>query len=140
LCPKRIGQTNEGIRPPAGPSPRESTGLVPSIRSPFLVALTINGKTSRVDAEPDTPLLWVLRDALQLTGTKYGCGIALCLHSASRRSARALVQHTGLRCRRQEDRDHRSGGSWTPRQGGAGQLTQARRRPGCETTWCAASA
>ncbi len=43
-----------------------------------MVTLGINGKATRVDAEPDTPLLWVLRDALQLTGTKYGCGMALC--------------------------------------------------------------
>lgn len=40
--------------------------------------LTVNGERRRVDAEPDTPLLWVLRDGLRLTGTKYGCGIAQC--------------------------------------------------------------
>ena len=40
--------------------------------------LTVNGRTHEVDAEPDTPLLWVLRDHLGLTGTKYGCGIARC--------------------------------------------------------------
>ena len=40
--------------------------------------LTVNGKTHEVDADPDTPLLWVLRDHLGLTGTKYGCGIARC--------------------------------------------------------------
>ena len=40
--------------------------------------INLNGKSTRVDADPDTPLLWVLRDSLQLTGTKYGCGIALC--------------------------------------------------------------
>ncbi len=40
--------------------------------------LTINGTTRNVDVEPDTPLLWVLRDELGLTGTKYGCGIAQC--------------------------------------------------------------
>jgi isoquinoline 1-oxidoreductase subunit alpha len=43
-----------------------------------MITLNINGKATRVDAEPDTPLLWVLRDTLQLTGTKYGCGMALC--------------------------------------------------------------
>ncbi len=43
-----------------------------------MISLNINGKTVRVDAEPDTPLLWVLRDTLALTGTKYGCGIAVC--------------------------------------------------------------
>jgi isoquinoline 1-oxidoreductase alpha subunit len=40
--------------------------------------LKINGQTVEVDAEPDTPLLWVLRDQLGLVGTKYGCGIAQC--------------------------------------------------------------
>jgi isoquinoline 1-oxidoreductase alpha subunit len=40
--------------------------------------LTINGKTLEVDVEADTPLLWVLRDTLGMTGTKYGCGMALC--------------------------------------------------------------
>jgi isoquinoline 1-oxidoreductase subunit alpha len=39
---------------------------------------TINGKTYEADVEPDTPLLWVLRDTLGLVGTKYGCGIAQC--------------------------------------------------------------
>jgi len=43
-----------------------------------MLTLDINGKTTRVDAEPDTPLLWVLRDYLDLTGTKFGCGMALC--------------------------------------------------------------
>lgn len=43
-----------------------------------MITLNINGKATRVDAEPDTPLLWVLRDTLQLTGTKFGCGMALC--------------------------------------------------------------
>jgi isoquinoline 1-oxidoreductase alpha subunit len=40
--------------------------------------LTINGEQREVAAAPDTPLLWVLRDELKLTGTKYGCGIAQC--------------------------------------------------------------
>ncbi len=40
--------------------------------------VTINGKSQTVDADPTTPLLWVLRDHLQLVGTKYGCGIAQC--------------------------------------------------------------
>ena len=40
--------------------------------------LDINGKTVSVEAAPETPLLWVLRDELELTGTKYGCGIAQC--------------------------------------------------------------
>ena len=40
--------------------------------------LIINGQTREADVDPDTPLLWVLRDTLGLTGTKYGCGIAQC--------------------------------------------------------------
>jgi isoquinoline 1-oxidoreductase alpha subunit len=40
--------------------------------------LTVNGRQQQVDVEPETPLLWVLRDSLGLTGTKYGCGIAQC--------------------------------------------------------------
>ena len=43
-----------------------------------MISLTVNGKTYKADVAPDTPLLWVLRDALGLTGTKYGCGIAQC--------------------------------------------------------------
>ncbi len=43
-----------------------------------MISLTINGQSRTVDASPDTPLLWVLRDTLGLTGTKYGCGMALC--------------------------------------------------------------
>ena len=42
------------------------------------ISLIVNGSAYSVDVEPDTPLLWVLRDALKLTGTKYGCGIAQC--------------------------------------------------------------
>jgi isoquinoline 1-oxidoreductase alpha subunit len=41
-------------------------------------ALDINGRKRVIDAEPEMPLLWVLRDLLNLTGTKYGCGIGLC--------------------------------------------------------------
>ena len=40
--------------------------------------LTVNGRAQQVDVDPDTPLLWVLRDTLGLTGTRYGCGIAQC--------------------------------------------------------------
>ena len=43
-----------------------------------MVSLNVNGKDYRADVDPRTPLLWVLRDALGLTGTKYGCGIAQC--------------------------------------------------------------
>jgi isoquinoline 1-oxidoreductase alpha subunit len=43
-----------------------------------MIALNVNNKTVEVDADPTTPLLWVLRDHLHLTGTKYGCGMAQC--------------------------------------------------------------
>jgi len=43
-----------------------------------MIQLNVNGKVVKADVEPDTPLLWVLRDTLQMTGTKYGCGQALC--------------------------------------------------------------
>lgn len=43
-----------------------------------MISLSINGRTTRVRAAPDTPLLWVLRDEAGLTGTKFGCGAGLC--------------------------------------------------------------
>ncbi|MEN9781798.1 MAG: hypothetical protein RL014_2946 [Pseudomonadota bacterium] len=43
-----------------------------------MASLNVNGTPRQFDAEPDTPLLWVLREQLALTGTKYGCGIAAC--------------------------------------------------------------
>jgi len=43
-----------------------------------MISLNVNGKRVDVDAESDTPLLWVLRDYLNMTGTKFGCGLALC--------------------------------------------------------------
>jgi isoquinoline 1-oxidoreductase alpha subunit len=43
-----------------------------------LMTLSVNGEEHTVDVSPDTPLLWVLRDTLGLTGTKYGCGVGLC--------------------------------------------------------------
>jgi isoquinoline 1-oxidoreductase alpha subunit len=43
-----------------------------------MIQLTINGRSQQVDVEPNTPLLWVIREQVGLTGTKYGCGIAQC--------------------------------------------------------------
>jgi isoquinoline 1-oxidoreductase alpha subunit len=43
-----------------------------------MARLTINGKTSEVNVDPSTPLLWAIREQAGLTGTKYGCGVALC--------------------------------------------------------------
>ena len=62
------------------------------------IAFTINGKPVQVAAEPGTPLLWVIRDELGLTGTKFGCGIGLCgactvhVNGQPRRSCQAPVQ------------------------------------------------
>src|SRR6059036_3025056 len=49
-----------------------------SCQEVILIALSVNAKRVMVDVDPSTPLLWVLRDNLGLTGTKYGCGIAQC--------------------------------------------------------------
>ena len=43
-----------------------------------MIRLTVNGKTHEIDVEPDTPLLWAIREQVGLTGTKYGCGVAVC--------------------------------------------------------------
>ena len=43
-----------------------------------MIQLKVNGRDVSVDAAPETPLLWVLRDSLHLTGTKFGCGIGQC--------------------------------------------------------------
>ena len=43
-----------------------------------MITLTVNGTRHQLDIEPETPLLWVVRDELGLTGTKFGCGIAQC--------------------------------------------------------------
>jgi isoquinoline 1-oxidoreductase subunit alpha len=43
-----------------------------------MISLLVNGQRRNVDVEPDTPLLWVIREQLGLTGTKFGCGIAMC--------------------------------------------------------------
>ena len=66
-------------------------------------SLRVNGQTHQVDVEPDTPLLWVLRDAIGLTGTKYGCGVGQCgsctvhIDGAAVRSCRTEVSQVGSR-------------------------------------------
>src|ERR671916_113757 len=54
-----------------------STNVLPGSRR-MTIALTINGKAASAEADPQTPLLWVIREHLKLTGTKYGCGSGLC--------------------------------------------------------------
>ena len=58
--------------------PRESIGGWTDNKGIAMANLNINGKAISVDVEPDTPLLWVIRENVGLTGTKYGCGIAQC--------------------------------------------------------------
>ena len=80
----RHGTTRRGpgAAPPAEAEPAtiRYDSAIASRDGEFVMAitLTVNGQTRTVDVEPDTPLLWVLRDTLRLTGTKFGCGIAAC--------------------------------------------------------------
>ena len=68
-----------------------------------MLNLRVNGKTYQVDAEPGTPLLWVLRDTLGLTGTKYGCGIAQCgactVHVNGRATRSCVLPVSSVICR-----------------------------------------
>lgn len=65
----------------------------------FWFTLNVNGKSRRVKAEPDEPLLWILRDDLDLTGTKFGCGVGECgacavlIDNLARRSCRIQVKN-----------------------------------------------
>ena len=85
--------------------------------------LTINGAKRRIDVEPDTPLLWVLRDELGMTGTKYGCGIAQCgaCTVLIDGQADAILRHPGRERAERLDHDHRGGqGGSRGQQGGRG--------------------
>jgi isoquinoline 1-oxidoreductase subunit alpha len=67
------------------------------------IAITVNQESYRIAVAPDTPLLWVLRDTLGLTGTKYGCGMGLCgactvhLDGEARRSCQTPVSSVGAK-------------------------------------------
>ena len=93
-----------------------------------MFSLSINGKTHDLDIEPETPMLWVLRDEIGLTGTKFGCGIAQCgactihVDGVATRSCQFPVE----RRRRQDDHDHRR--AWAP------DACIRCRRPGSRTT------
>jgi aerobic-type carbon monoxide dehydrogenase small subunit (CoxS/CutS family) len=62
-----------------------------------MTSFTLNGKKMEVTAEPDTPLLWVIRDEAGLTGTKFGCGIGMwrSVHHPCGRQGAALVRDAG---------------------------------------------
>ena len=62
------------------------------------ITLTVNGQSRTLDIDPDTPLLWAIRETLGLTGTKFGCGIAAVrrVHGARQRQGRAVVRHAGV--------------------------------------------
>src|SRR2546426_5413487 len=81
------------------PSARPLVHVVPSsARTPLMppISFTVNGKRETVNVTPDTPLLWVLRDTLGLTGTKFGCGIAqcgACTELGDRKSTRLNSSH-----------------------------------------------
>ena len=91
--------------------------------------LNVNGLSVEADATPDTPLLWVLRDHLGLTGTKFGCGIAQCgaWSCPSRRKAGPFLRPAGrlVKDRRYDHRGHRADRS---RPEGAGGVARPRGR------------
>src|SRR5690349_22815376 len=60
------------------PAAGRSNSRAPGAERSTMIRLTVNGKAHNVDVEPDTPLLWVIREQIGLTGTKYGCGIGRC--------------------------------------------------------------
>ena len=70
-----------------------------------MMNLNVNGKIHAVDVEPETPLLWAIRDHLGLAGTKYGCGVAACgACTVQSMARRALLPAVGVRAK---DRHHR---------------------------------
>src|SRR5262249_43305975 len=79
LAPRRGRRRRRSAEAPAhstaalGEAPLSRT-----LRGTLMAKLNINGKVRDVQAEPDTPLLWVIREIVGLTGTKYGCGVAQC--------------------------------------------------------------
>ena len=80
LEPRRDHQARIGRRADADQCIRlhHAGGLVRSEEARVVHTIAVNGVTHEVDVDDDTPLLWVLRDNIGLTGTKYGCGVAQC--------------------------------------------------------------
>jgi isoquinoline 1-oxidoreductase subunit alpha len=72
------------------------TAVRPQRRSAMAIPFTVNGKVVRSAAPPHTPLLWVIREELKLTGTKFGCGVGLCgacmVHIDGRRALSCQIQ------------------------------------------------
>src|SRR5207244_1534869 len=79
-CPPHPDQCTSKASVLAGPRPATYLLRTTLVRGKRMASftLTVNGRSHTVDVSPDTPLLWVLRDTLGLTGTKYGCGIGQC--------------------------------------------------------------
>jgi len=91
-------------------------------------AIKVNGNTHSLDVDGDTPLLWVLRDVLGMTGTKFGCGMALCgaCHCSYRRRRHPLLYHPYRRERRLRDYNDRG----YRRDAGGGQDPEGLARSG----------
>src|ERR1044072_7513165 len=83
MMPRKHGALRD-VREPCAPLPSRGPPVhfvtIPRNQDPLMppITFTVNGKRQTVNVAPDTPLLWVLRDTLGLTGTKFGCGIAQC--------------------------------------------------------------
>ena len=92
------------------------------------ITINVNGKDRTVDVQPDMPLLWVLRDTLELTGTKFGCGMGLCgactvhVNGAAVRSCQTTVKSAAGKTRRDHRRAERES-----RAPGAGMLATGQR-------------
>jgi isoquinoline 1-oxidoreductase subunit alpha len=93
-----------------------------------MAALSINGKTSQADVDDGTPLLWVLRDTIGLTGTKYGCGIAQCGACTVHVDGVAMLMFGAAgRSGRQADHHNRGAGAERRAAQGAEGLARPRR-------------
>src|SRR5580704_2855777 len=72
----------------------------PTLRRATVITIEVNGTSRQINIEPDTPLLWVLRDVVGLTGTKFGCGIAQCgactVHIDGRPIRSCVISAAGL--------------------------------------------
>jgi len=110
ICQPHQGRWNQGRTMPRFPV---NQGLLYDIAlplgGPMATTFTLNGKSQTVDVSPEMPLLWVLRDTLNMTGTKFGCGMALCgaCTRPHQRRGHPLLHHADLQRRRKENHHHR---------------------------------